>query len=121
MCATLAFAIVAALVERFEWDIRSVIFEWGKAAKCGYFQSGRIAIGPGGPFMSGEHQVFFNFLWRNAPWVATYTAGFVAAAIVHIVTGRRGPPRDGFTHCGNCGHILRGLTEPRCPECGVRV
>jgi hypothetical protein len=28
---------------------------------------------------------------------------------------------DGFTRCGACGHILRGITEPRCPECGRRL
>jgi len=23
--------------------------------------------------------------------------------------------------CRKCNHILRGLTEPRCPECGERI
>ena len=121
LLAALAFAVVAALVERWEYDIRSVILDWGKSAKCEYFQSGGILVGADGPFMGGPHQVFFNFLWRNAPWVVTYMAGFVAAAVVYIVSGRRASPRDGFTRCGVCGHILRGLTEPRCPECGVRI
>jgi hypothetical protein len=31
---------------------------------------------------------------------------------------RRG---DGETRCRRCGHILRGLSEPRCPECGERI
>jgi hypothetical protein len=26
---------------------------------------------------------------------------------------------DGETHCRRCNHILRGLSEPRCPECGL--
>jgi hypothetical protein len=25
---------------------------------------------------------------------------------------------DGETRCRKCAHILRGLSEPRCPECG---
>lgn len=25
------------------------------------------------------------------------------------------------THCRACDHILRGLIEPRCPECGERI
>lgn len=29
--------------------------------------------------------------------------------------------RDRETRCRRCGHILRGLTEPRCPECGERI
>jgi hypothetical protein len=30
----------------------------------------------------------------------------------------RGP---GKTMCRKCGHVLRRLTEPRCPECGERI
>ncbi len=30
-------------------------------------------------------------------------------------------PRDRETRCRECGYILRGITEPRCPECGERV
>ncbi len=29
--------------------------------------------------------------------------------------------RDAMTRCRQCGHILRGLSEPRCPECGERI
>ena len=28
---------------------------------------------------------------------------------------------DGETRCRKCRHILRGLSEPRCPECGERI
>ena len=28
---------------------------------------------------------------------------------------------DGETRCRKCGYILRGLSEPRCPECGEPV
>src|SRR4026209_494990 len=28
---------------------------------------------------------------------------------------------DCETRCCKCGYILRGITEPRCPECGERV
>ncbi len=31
------------------------------------------------------------------------------------------PDPAGHTRCGGCGHILRGLSEPRCPECGRRL
>lgn len=33
---------------------------------------------------------------------------------------RRGVP-DGLTRCEQCGYILRGLSEPRCPECGKPI
>ena len=25
------------------------------------------------------------------------------------------------TRCRKCGYILRGISEPRCPECGERI
>ena len=28
---------------------------------------------------------------------------------------------DSETRCRRCHHILRGITEPRCPECGERI
>lgn len=28
---------------------------------------------------------------------------------------------DDETRCRKCRHILRGLTEPRCPECGESI
>jgi hypothetical protein len=42
-----------------------------------------------------------------------------ALLIFHRVVGHsRG---DGYTRCGNCDHILKGLSEPRCPECGQKI
>jgi hypothetical protein len=33
-----------------------------------------------------------------------------------------GKPRwDYETRCRKCGYILRGIREPRCPECGERI
>lgn len=28
---------------------------------------------------------------------------------------------DNETRCRRCNHILRGLTQPRCPECGEPI
>ena len=30
-------------------------------------------------------------------------------------------PKPNETRCRKCHHILRGITEPRCPECGERI
>ena len=30
-------------------------------------------------------------------------------------------PIDPETRCRKCGYILRGITEPRCPECGEHI
>ncbi len=32
-----------------------------------------------------------------------------------------GRPIDHETRCRECNYILRGLKEPRCPECGERI
>ena len=29
--------------------------------------------------------------------------------------------RDEHTRCGQCGYSLKGLTEPRCPQCGMGI
>lgn len=41
------------------------------------------------------------------------------AAVLVLLRGWRSP--DGSTRCGQCGYILKGLTEPRCPECGQQI
>ncbi len=49
-----------------------------------------------------------------------FLAGPTATAVLmHLLTPRE--PRDGHTRCGKCGYILKGLTEPRCSECGERI
>ena len=40
-----------------------------------------------------------------------------------VLTRTLGPrvPSDGHLRCRKYQHILRGLTEPRCPECGEAI
>ncbi len=47
------------------------------------------------------------------------TGPAVATVLAHVLTPRE--PKDGHTRCGKCGYILKGLTEPRCSECGERI
>src|SRR5262245_39499083 len=45
-----------------------------------------------------------------------------AYAVVSHITNRSTRLRlPDETRCRKCGYILRGLTEPRCPECGERI
>jgi len=45
----------------------------------------------------------------------------MALAFYGILTRQFGSEyRDGETRCRKCAHILKGSSEPRCPECGVR-
>src|SRR5688572_6847417 len=54
----------------------------------------------------------FSVVALNAPfWFAMYVVS--AVQCVHKA--------DGQTHCRSCDYILRGIPEPRCPECGERI
>jgi hypothetical protein len=39
--------------------------------------------------------------------------------IVWLLRKKRADDRE--TRCRKCGYILRGITEPRCPECGEKI
>lgn len=60
--------------------------------------------------------VFGQILARDVPIL-------VAALGIYVLLARRearqGELRE--TRCRRCGYILRGLSEPRCPECGERI
>ena len=55
---------------------------------------------------------FFVDIWFDMPL-------FVAALVTYELLRR--PARPGALRCLECGQILRGLSEPRCPGCGVRI
>jgi hypothetical protein len=45
-----------------------------------------------------------------------------AVCVYGILTFCYGPEsNDRETHCRKCGYILRGISEPRCSECGERI
>ncbi len=47
--------------------------------------------------------------------------GAALALMVFRILCVRGVPRDGLLRCLRCNHVLHGLTEPRCPECGEAI
>lgn len=55
--------------------------------------------------------------------VLALASGSIGTGTALIALGmtarRRRGSIDGLTRCGTCSHILRGLSEPRCPECGT--
>lgn len=60
--------------------------------------------------------------WTIAPmYMAISIMVTVCACIGWIMINIQEMRRDGQTRCRKCGHILRGLTEPRCPECGTPI
>ncbi|MHC4442524.1 MAG: hypothetical protein ACYTF1_24085 [Planctomycetota bacterium] len=48
----------------------------------------------------------------------------VISLVTYYFIVRRYRPKwlcDGETRCRKCQYILRGISEPRCPECGERI
>ncbi len=60
-----------------------------------------------------------DYGWLVAGTV-TDLPGFVAGVLIWAWLRRRAAS-DGFLHCLKCGYILKGLAEPRCPECGEAI
>lgn len=59
-------------------------------------------------------------------WVLGFVLVFPALLLGFTIFGamtRLRPPKniDNETRCRKCGYILRGISEPRCPECGERI
>ena len=53
-------------------------------------------------------------------WIGPSAA--VAVAVYGVLTRRFRPAwQDNETRCRKCQYILRGISEPRCPECGERI
>ncbi len=84
----------------------------------------------GGIAGSGLYMGVATTLVSQARWISQGTfaliflSGFVMAPLAatvfaHVLTPRE--KKDGHTRCGKCGYILKGLTEPRCSECGERI
>ena len=64
----------------------------------------------------------------NDPWMyirfAIWFGSLPALALMVTfswLTSTNRPPDDGHLHCLKCGYVLKGLSEPRCPECGERI
>lgn len=51
--------------------------------------------------------------------VPALAAGLGVYGVLAWLAGRQ--EGDGEMRCRACGHILRGLSEPRCPECGEQI
>ncbi len=52
--------------------------------------------------------------------LALTVPGLLVAVFVHRALAKHALA-DGECRCRKCGYILRGLSEPRCPECGERL
>ncbi len=58
-----------------------------------------------------------RYVTEGALYTVTIIPAFIMAIFIYDrLTFRYS--RDGYLRCLQCGHILQGLTAPRCPECG---
>ncbi len=52
----------------------------------------------------------------------TYYAALTASGVSFVVACFKDARKDiEHLRCLNCGYILKGLSEPRCPECGQKI
>lgn len=54
----------------------------------------------------------------QVPAALSLSAAACLGWVLLVVLDKR---RDSETRCRKCGHILRGLSQPRCPECGEGI
>ena len=53
----------------------------------------------------------------------SYPPVIIVGLVTYLLLTRHYGPRpcDDETRCRKCGYILRGISEPRCSECGERI
>lgn len=91
---------------RWSWVARGIVATLPFVALLGLW-------GSVGPFLSP--------LGATVLFVALPALGVtLSLRVYHQLTPYR-PKLDGHTRCGECGYILKGLVELRCPECGRRI
>jgi hypothetical protein len=56
-----------------------------------------------------------------ALWIMLFVALLTHAIAASVSVLLRSPAPTPETRCRKCGYILRGITDPRCPECGERT
>jgi hypothetical protein len=67
-----------------------------------------------GELVFGEDAV--RLVLVGVAYLPAFALGLLTWALL-----RRRDRLDGYLHCFKCGYILKGLSEPRCPECGERI
>ncbi|MFH1746411.1 MAG: hypothetical protein ABIG44_05130 [Planctomycetota bacterium] len=90
-----------------------------------------IGFGPNvfnGPLMRPTNWLFDNLsplmgddLARMSIFFLLTTPPGLCALLLYIWLAPRAPRPDEHLRCLRCGYILKGLSEPRCPECGERI
>ena len=72
----------------------------------------------GAIIFAGSLALYFWVLRTFGEWSTIVMGSLITslAMVALIVLWRRR-----HLHCRKCVHILRGISEPRCPECGEKI
>jgi hypothetical protein len=103
-------------------------------ARLHWFWRGMITVlvgfGVGSIARPAFNAVQSVFAQRLDPELAEIVAGLIVlglpvlastAGVYVLLTCRCAAYGEGECYCRKCGYILRGLSEPRCPECGEAI
>ena len=117
-------SFVSAWVASFLWALltqRGTLVDQYEAPLewllCGYLRLAKVLTGdPGsadyGILPTTTLQLYLYGAWFLVPF-------FVAALLAYAYLRRR--KRSEYLRCPKCAYILKGLSEPRCSECGERI
>ena len=98
-----------SLVDQYEAPL-----EW---LLCEYLRLGKLFTGDTG---SANYGIRPATMLQRHLYGAWFLVPFFVAALMTYAYLRR-PKRSEYLCCLKCGYILKGLSEPRCPECGERI
>jgi hypothetical protein len=96
----------------------AVLFMFWQTREEGPWTDGIGPIGPP-PTITGEYWMAEWWAERIAVFALVGSLLF-AVTFALVWTGVIGP-RNRRLRCGSCGYDLKGLTKPRCPECGSPI
>lgn len=101
-----------------KWYVRAVIAVLSAAIVCALMNSVWIDIF-NTTFIRNVNDRSRGYLYF---FYSTIFPMLICLSAYGILTSLFSPKRpDNETRCRQCGYILRGITEPRCPECGERI
>ena len=117
-------SFVTAYVARIVWEC---LTQWGTLVDqyqaplewllCGYLRLAKLLTGDTG---SADYGVLPTTALQGHLYGAWFLVPFfVAALMTYAYLPRRKQSED--LGCLKCGYILKGLSEPRCSECGERI
>ena len=89
---------------------------------------GTISIGLTYSFVEGSTTFLifpdgssFQLPAATLPLLWGLVISIVVVATYELLNQSSHKSRESETRCRTCDYILRGITEPRCPECGERI